>query len=317
MKGNGRTKKSRFANMTRWTKSRQATSKCGGFGIAAAVLAASLPGAARSEPPPSGIVLGHRPASVTRPLSQVPNAHAIVRRIWAPGIDDGFVPQGLAIANGELVLSAYRSTDRKQGRGPCRVFVIAPKTGAVTRSVDLPATCGHAGGVATLPDGRIVVADTFSLYVISGSAVAKTVTLKGRLRGSFADADGQALWIGSYDRSGGTLWRLPPEALDKSEIDESDADAVLAIPPRVQGLAFDRGGGAWLTVSGSQDGALLRLDPKTGAIPARYPMPPGIEDIAVDSRGLIWAVSEAGSIRWSHWSTNFPVVFAIDPARLR
>jgi len=78
------------------------------------------------------------------------------------------------------------------------------------RRIDLPATCGHAGGVAVLKDGRIVVADTFSLYAIAGGKVVATVKLKGKLRGSFADSDGRSLWIGSYDRSGGTLWRLPP-----------------------------------------------------------------------------------------------------------
>lgn len=281
---------------------------------AAAVMAACVSGVATAAGEAG--ILGSRPGVVTRPLSNVPNEDAIGTRIWVPGIDDGFVPQGLAIANGQLVLSAYRSTDPKQGRGPCRVYFIVPKTGAVSRNLDLPATCGHAGGVAALSDGRIVVADTFSLYVISNGAVTTTVKLKGKLRGSFADGDGRALWIGSYDRAGGTLWRLSPQALAKPEIDEADADATFAIPERVQGLAFDHHGGAWLTVSGSRDGALLRLDPKTGTVSARYPMVAGIEDIAVDEQGLIWAASESGSIRWSRWTTNFPFLFAIDPHKL-
>jgi len=154
------------------------------------------------------------------------------------------------------------------------------------------------------------------LYVVSGGAVTATIHLKGNLRGSFADSDGHALWIGSYDRSGGALWRIPPEALTRSEIDESAATKTLVIPPRVQGLAFDRRGGAWLTVSGSRDGALLRIDPNDGHVLATYAMTAGIEDIAVDNRGRIWATSESGSIRWSKWSTNFPLVFSIDPKRL-
>jgi sugar lactone lactonase YvrE len=282
--------------------------------IAGIAMAAAAIGFA--SPVSAADVLGTKPNFVSRPLSDVPNAAAIGTRIWAPDLDEGFVPQGLAYVGGQLALSAYRSTDRKQGRGPCRLFFMSPVTGAVARRLDLPETCGHAGGVAALADGRVVVADTHSLYVVSGGRVTATVALKGQLRGSFADSDGHALWIGSYDRSGGTLWRIPPEALARTEIDESAATKTLPIPPRVQGLAFDRKGGAWLTVSGSRDGALLRIDPDDGRVLATYAMPAGIEDIAVDGRGLIWAVSESGSIRWSAWSTNFPLVFAIDPARL-
>lgn len=280
-----------------------------GVALAGALVGLQLPAAAAD-------ILGTKPASVTRPLSDVPNADAIGTRIWVPDIDEGFVPQGLAYANGRIALSSYRSTDPKQGRGQCRLFFLSPSTGAVAQRLDLPGTCGHAGGVAALADGRLVVADTHSLYVVSAGRVTATIILKGSLRGSFADSDGHALWIGSYDRSGGALWRIPPEALTRSEIDDSVATKTLSIPPRVQGLAFDRKGGAWLTVSGSRDGALLRIDPNDGHILATYAMTAGIEDIAVDDRGRIWATSESGSIRWSKWPTNFPLVFSIDPARL-
>jgi hypothetical protein len=261
--------------------------------------------------------LGQHPSSVKRPLSDVPNSAAIVPRIWAPQLDDGFVPQGLSFANGHLLLSAYRSTDPKQGRGPCRLFVIAPDTGAVTDHIDLPESCGHAGGAAVLGDGRIVVADTHAVYEIRNRKVTATVQLKGKLRGSFADADGNSLWIGSYDKNGGTLWQLPPDVFSHSEIDDSHATKTLTIPARAQGLLFDGNGHGWIAISGSRDGALLRFDPADGHVIASYPMPAGIEDLALDPSGLIWAVSEAGSIRWSKWDTNYPVLFTIDPAKLR
>jgi hypothetical protein len=281
----------------------------GGMALAAVLAGLQAPAAAAD-------VLGKKPAFVTRPLSDVPNAGAIGTRIWVPDIDDGFVPQGLGFAHGRIALSSYRSTDPKQGRGQCRLFFLSPSTGAVAQHLDLPGTCGHAGGVAALADGRLVVADTHSLYVVSGGRVTATIVLKGNLRGSFADSDGHALWIGSYDRSGGSLWRIPLEALTRTEIDDSVATKTLTIPSRVQGLAFDRKGGAWLTVSGSRDGALLRINPDDGHVLATYAMTAGIEDIAVDDHGRIWATSESGSIRWSKWSTNFPLVFSIDPARL-
>ncbi len=262
-------------------------------------------------------LLGTRPASVTRQLSEVPNSQAIAARIWAPQLDDGFVPQGLSFASGHLLLSAYRSTDPKQGRGPCRLFVIAAATGAIADQIDLPESCGHAGGVAVLADGRIVVADTHAIYEIKDRKVTATVQLKGKLRGSFADADGNALWIGSYDKNGGALWQLPPDVFSRPEIDETHATKTLTIPPRVQGLLFDGKGHGWMTISGSRDGALLKFDPGNGHVLASYPMPAGIEDLALDPNGLIWAVSEAGSIRWSKWETNYPVLFTINPAKLR
>lgn len=128
-----------------------------------------------------------------------------------------------------MELSGYRSTDRSQRRGPCRLLFVAMATGAVVRRIELPPTCGHAGGVAALWDGRIVVADTSALYVIARGRVVAAVKLKGKLRGSFDGSDGHSLWIGSYDRSGGTLWRLSPDILDQTEIDESAAASAVTI----------------------------------------------------------------------------------------
>lgn len=280
--------------------------------LAIVIAVAAVPAVVHAKEP-----RGTHPSSVVRPVSNVPNGNSFVARIWVPDIDAGFVPQGLAYSRGQLVLSAYRSTDPKQNRGPCRLFSIAPATGAVTGRLDLPPSCGHAGGVAALRDGRIVVADTHALYVVAHRRVTATIRMGGKLRGSFAAADSKTLWIGSYNRSGGTLWRLPLKILARSTINESHVLTTLAIPARVQGLVFDQKGGAWLTVSGSRDGALLKFDLARGRVTARYAMPAGIEDLAVDEHGLIWAVSEAGSIRWSKWPTNYPLLFAIDPARLQ
>jgi hypothetical protein len=58
------------------------------------------------------------------------------------------------------------------------------------------------------------------------------------------------------------------------------------------------------------------LDPATGGVLARFPVPGGIEDLGLASDGKLWAVSEAGTQRWNRWSTFYPVVFEIDPAKL-
>jgi outer membrane protein assembly factor BamB len=277
------------------------------------IIGGGSPSIAQSEPD----IAGTPPTLVRRTLSAVPNEAAIVTRIWAPALDEGFIPQGMAWHSGGIALSGSVSVGRDQSQGPCQVIWMSPSSGAITRRLALPRGCGHAGGLAALADGRLVVADTRALFVIRDGAVSREISLRGALRGSFADFDGKDLWIGSYDRSGGRLWRFPLAALDQAQIDESAAIESLQAPANAQGLAFDRSGQLWMTTSSSRSGEILRLDRKTGQVLARHPAPAGIEDIAFDGQGRLWASSEAGSRRWSSWATFYPLVFAVDIARLR
>src|SRR5262249_11235968 len=41
---------------------------------------------------------------------------------WMPGLDQGWDPQGLAVVDGKLLVSAYQSDHVGVNRGPCRVF---------------------------------------------------------------------------------------------------------------------------------------------------------------------------------------------------
>ena len=90
-------------------------------------------------------VLGKKPHHVFGGASSVVNNQAITKMIWAPGIDDGYVPQGLTVAEGSVLLSGYKSTDPKVARGPCRVFKLThkrantPVTSICRRIVDMPA----------------------------------------------------------------------------------------------------------------------------------------------------------------------------------
>lgn len=251
---------------------------------------------------------GARPGYMAKPLSAVPNARAITRRFWAPGLDEGYTPQGLVVARGRVHVVGYR------GDG-CRLFGFSPG-GTARGSLAVPG-CRHGGGLAALADGRLVVIDTRGLHVVSGGRVTARIALEKPLTGSFGDFDGRDLWIGSYERGGpGRLWRIPVARLAQARLTEADAAASIAIPARAQGMAF-AGATLWLTFSGSSFGRISRIDRKTGAEIAGYDMPAGIEDIGVDSAGLIWAVSEAGAKKYANWGTNFPLVFTIDPGRLQ
>lgn len=280
--------------------------------------------------------LGERPAYLQGAPDLPPNAAAIDRTIWAPDLDRGYVPQGLAWGGGELYLTAYRSDDPKVGAGPCRLFRIDPESGDTLGRFDLPAACGHAGGLAWLGDGALLVSDTRRLYRIDVAAafgpaaggpraVTAGVALEGSLKGSFAGFDGTALLVGTYSRNTAAAqgFFLPLSVLDAppgASLDETAALRAIALPAYAQGAAFDRAGRLWISASGSRFGRLCRLDDigaAGGKATACYATAAGIEGLAFDNRGRLWAVSEAGSLRWRGWPTTFPLLFRLDPARLR
>ena len=282
--------------------------------------------------PVHGEILGKKPGYLPGEASAVANEQAVTRAIWAPGLDEGYVPQGVAFEAAHVLVSGYRSTDPKVGTGPCRVFRIEAATGRDAGSFDLPGECGHAGGIAGMGGGVIVVADTRRLYRIDlakalatgkgEDGLTATLRLSGALKGSFAAFDGRDLWIGTYDKdaSKARLHRLAVKLFDErngSTLTDDMAEASLPIPAEAQGAAFDKDGGLWLASSSSRQGTLYRLDRATGAVLAKHDVAVGIEDLEFDGEGRMWSVSEAGSRRWIKWSTTYPVVFQLDLAKLK
>jgi hypothetical protein len=280
--------------------------------------------AAWGEPIPQG----KAPVYTDRTLSDVPNAAAMSSLIWSPGLDEGYVPQGLTVLDGAIFIGAYRSEDTKQSRGPCRIYRLDPSRGSrLAQSLDLPPRCGHAGGLARGGSDRLWVVDTRDIFEIeiarSGASlgrVIRSIHLSGNLKGSFAAGAADALWIGDYTKtSGARLYKLPFTKLssETGSLSEQDAEESIALPTKVQGAAFDATGRLWITRSGSTFGELLQLDQRNGAILKRFAMPAGIEDISFAPDGGLWAVGEAGSKRWLDWNTFFPLVFQLKPELLR
>jgi sugar lactone lactonase YvrE len=273
---------------------------------------------------------GKAPAFTDRilELNKVPNWAAMTRLIWSPGLNDGYVPQGLTVHDGAIFVGTYRSEDPKQSRGPCRIYRLDPSSrpDPVTEFLDLPPPCGHAGGLARGGPGRLWVVDTRDIFEIeiarSRGAVGhviRTIRLTGGLRGSFAASTGDALWIGGYSKEpGARLYKLPFTKLapETGSVSEQDTDESVTLPTKAQGAAFDAAGRLWVTRSGSTFGELLQLDRRTGAILRQLAMPAGVEDISFAPDGGLWAVSEAGSKRWLGWETFFPVVFRLQPELL-
>jgi len=269
-------------------------------------------------------IAGSRPAYSDRVLSQPLNSAAIRARMWAPDIDLGLVPQGVTVAGGSVLLSAYNGAG---GFPTCRLYRIDRRTLSVTGRFDLPPMCGHAGGLAYAGGNRLFVADTGHLFEVdlgkafdpasAGHAVVRTLSLPFPLRGSFLAYRDGALWIGVYTKpEPGRIVRIPLEFIDANpqllELREEQASASLATATRSQGASFDAEGFLWLSQSSSQFGRLQKLDPKTGKVLASYAAVAGIEDLGFDADGMLWAVSEAGSKRWFNWPTYYPVLFSID-----
>jgi hypothetical protein len=282
----------------------------------------SLPAVAQSP-------LGNAPTYTDRKLGilpdqPVPNQAAILSKIWMPGLDEAYVPQGLSVVAGSVYVAAYASP-QGAGRGPCRLYRLDPRTGKVTGALDMPPQCGHAGGVAPGSPGHLWVADTRDIFEVridepashTIGRVVRHIRLTGLIKGSYASGTADALWLGAYETHGEPrIYKFPWAAL-KPQISQEDATGSVPVPVRVQGAAFDPAGRLWLTRSSGSFGELLQIDHQTGAIGDRHVMPAGIEDIGFDAEGRMWTVSEAGSQRWLSWSTFFPVVFQVDMSRLR
>ena len=277
--------------------------------------------------PAVGQPLGDKPGYLWGGLSSVANRQAIDVMIWAPGLDDGYVPQGIAHSGASVLMSAYKSVDPKVGTGPCRVFAVSTASGKPTGHFDMPEDCGHAGGLAMIDAGTVVVADTRTLYKIdlqralearqAAAGLLSVVKLRGLLKGSFVDFDGKDLWVGSYEKAPdkARAFRLSLQMFvpggTSATVNESAALSSIPIPTEANGMAFDAKGVMWVSASSSRFGALYRLRPDTGEILAKHDMVIGIEDLSFDPQGRLWSVSEAGSRRWSMWSQTFPVVFRV------
>lgn len=278
---------------------------------------------------------GEAPGYTARVLSATPMDAAIRQRYWAPGLNQGYVPQGLSFVRGTLFVGAYRSTEAQTNRGPAKIFAVDPRNGAVIGGFDLPASIGHADGLATTPDGGLLfLADNGrALYAFdlprslqAGIAVAagtpRTLEKDPALGSNFLSFDGRLLWFGRYSRDDGAARLIaadPAVIFNGSDRPFRAAEAArsLPLPFHAQGATFDAAGNLWVSASNGTMGRLYRLDPQTGAVLAEHTAMAGLEDLARDSDGLLWAVGEAGSQRWNSWKTFFPLLFSFDPAALK
>jgi len=258
----------------------------------------------------------------------VPNLSAAGPLLWVPGLDEGWDPQGLAVVEDRLLISAYRSDRFGVNRGPCRVFRVDPATGRETGHFDVPPPCGHAGGLAYAGGGTLYITDTHTLFevdlesaFVAPAPAFRTFPLGSGLRGALAASGRGEIWIGTYEEDRpGRIFKYDRAVLkalaDGVVVNEELGSARLTIPSYAQGAAVAPSGKLWISRSEIGWGSLERLDIASGLIEQRYAVPGGIEGISFDASGQLWAVSEAGArhIPWRY--PFFPVIFRLDIERL-
>jgi hypothetical protein len=188
-------------------------------------------------------VLGTRPSYGPAAVSTVPNRAAMDLLLWVPELDEGWNPQGLADAEGSLLISAYRSDRFGVNRGPCRVFRVDPASGRATGHFDVPPPCGHAGGLAYAGAGKLYIADTKTLFEVDLAnaftdpvPAFRSFPLGPGLKGALAASGRSEIWIGTYEEDRpGRIFRFDravlEELADGAVLSEDMASATLPIPP--------------------------------------------------------------------------------------
>lgn len=298
-----------------------------GFGLFVVFGCASVAFAAT---PIDSTVAGLRPSYTDRKLSDVPNAAALHVRCWSPALDEGFVPQGIALDGDRALVVAYRSTDEKSPYGPSRVFAVDSSTGAVTASFALPEDIAHPGGLAL--DGSTLYVVNFGTLLrldLARSLATGRAVITGRravakpMGPSFVTFHEGALWFGCFVRSAADsprLYRVPTArifgARNLPPLDPRDATHSVPLPVLAQGVAFDARGRLWVSASLQKEGWLYHLGLDDGRVLARHAMPPGIEGLVQGGADRLWSIGECGTRRWLASRTFFPVIFEIDLASL-
>lgn len=292
--------------------------------IGACGVAAAWSGRDAAQPAILGTAPNYGPGAVT----SVPNLAAAGPLLWMPGLDDGWTPQGLAFAAGNLLISAYRSERFAVNRGPCRVFRVNPASGRETGHFDVPAPCGHAGGLGYGGNGKLYIADTRALFEVDLARAFlepappfRTFVLGPGLKGALAASGPEAIWLGTYEENmPGEIFKFDLGVLeglpDRAMLDRERASIKLPIPSYAQGAAVSSGN-LWISRSEIGWGSLERLDMAGGRTQERYPVAGGIEGIAIDDGGRLWAVSEAGARHFLWRWPFFPLVFRLDVARMK
>lgn len=187
-----------------------------------------------------------------------------------PGLDDGFIPQGLCFVEsmGVFAISGYMPEDSDGNEQFSRIYFINPET-KESKMFIIDNYTGHAGGIACngndlwissggseTTNGKIYhfTLDMFS--VESGSEVSYDGYFSVPVKGSVLYCDGDKLWVTEFYNSDNKVndshhygsnhawscgYDLPVE-VDYSAKEKLVPDVILSVPDKVQGMAINTDG---------------------------------------------------------------------------
>ena len=248
------------------------------------------------------------------PLADVPGSRAMCAAYWLPGADRRLVPQGLALDGDTAWVSGYHFSP-EAGARRCvltrvslrtgrRLAGLTPIEGAVGHRD--PKACRHGGGLALTREG-LWVAETMRLWLLDPDAIGtgrdpvkRVWGIVEPLRGSIMVDSGGRLGLGRFDASGtpqDIAWFDVPDLLAPGVLDlTGDTAGPGQVGPvrRDPGRTWMQGGtvgpdGLYVVRSSTHCGQLLLPGGR------RVAVAPGTEDIQLDGRGDLWALSEAGA----------------------
>ena len=171
-----------------------------------------------------------------------------------PGLDSGFVPQGLCYNDslGVYFISGY--TDN----GNSRIYAVDKATGETTEII-LKDFTAHAGGIASHGNnvwiasggnaekgGYLYHFDAKALVnADSGDEIAYDSKYQTIVKGSFLGCSEDMIWVGEFYTSGGDYEVNPAHALGKNHAwacgykigeDSLELTAIMSVPDEVQGM---------------------------------------------------------------------------------
>jgi len=226
--------------------------------------------------------------------------------------------------------------------------LLKPVAAAGASGAQAPETNRPADGAKTPFGGRPVA------VVANGDdgTVSSTRVFAGTSIGVNAPSAPGTLWLGRYtggeDRENNTrIYGIPSGSIGWADpggknqpgkpdlgrkvrtLTAMNASASLWISAGAQGAAFDRDGYLWIsrtvTRGFEKTSVLHKKDPRTGDIVAKYNILHGLEDLAFDDKGYLWAVSESGCWKYQNWKVFskfriiddfYPLLIRIDVNRL-
>lgn len=277
---------------------------------------------------------GQRPAwRSTSGLTRFPpNTQAACNGVWVPGIDERFVPQGLALTGtGTALVSGYVDVDGDfdtTSDDRCRIISVNLSSGVRNHVRTFPISgvpdCHHGGGISS-HDGKIWLVDTPNLYVFDPARVWDTTKKPGvieleNLRGSFV-TEGRSgrLYIGHNDPHGADkLFQFETSTLQdrvggKLRPGDRIGDPV-TLPDNPQGADSQPGGGRWVSSSTGTSKPSWCAQLKKGS--STYSFGAGSEEIDFASNGSLWSVFEAGAKTFGTQGPFFPVIARFDTNEL-